>query len=165
MGRVSYTSYRFRPPPLMDEAFFDYLKGLPVKEGSLRYHPYEGFIKTFPGWCVFFLLLSGLCAYMYFQGEKDFMVPLVAWPALALLSGGLHSMFSWLGYYFECRSYFDVYSAHLNQAKDYEELRRLRKGLHVQPADPLHDLFPGMYPGNPPKQRNARPPRGPWTPL
>jgi len=37
MGRVSYTSYRFRAPPLMDEAFFDYLKGLPVKEGSLRY--------------------------------------------------------------------------------------------------------------------------------
>ena len=43
MGRVSYTSYRFRAPPLMDEAVFDYLKGLPVKEGSLRYQTFLSF--------------------------------------------------------------------------------------------------------------------------
>jgi hypothetical protein len=165
MAQVRYTSYRFQAPPLMEKDFFDYLKELPVKEGCIRYHPYDGFIKTFPGWCIFFLLLVGLCAYMYFQGEKDYLVPLVGWPALALLSGGLHSMFSWLGYYMDCRSYFDTYSAHINQAKDYDALLKLRNGLHAQPADPLHDLFPGMFPRNPTKKRNAQPPRDPWIPL
>jgi hypothetical protein len=65
MARISYTNCSFKALPLMDEAFFDYLKGFPVKEGSLRYHSYEGFIKTFQGWCIFFLLLVGICAYMF----------------------------------------------------------------------------------------------------
>lgn len=160
MARISYTSYRFRAPPLMEKDFFDHLKGLPVKEGRLRYHPYDGFMKTFPGWCIFFGLLVLVSVVMYFKGEKEFLLPLVAWPGLALLTGGLHSMGSWIGYYLDCRAYFDTYSQHINQAKSYAELKRLRNGLHAQPLDPLQDLFPGMTHRN---QRNSRGPHGPWT--
>ncbi len=165
MARISYTSYRFQAPPLMEKEFFDHLKALPVKEGCIRFRPYDGFIKTFPGWCIFFGLLLLVCAFMFFKGEKEFLLPLIAWPVLALWTGGLHSMGSWLGYYMECSSYYDVYSRHINEAKDYDELMKLRKGLHAQPADPLHELFPDVYARTAPKQRNARPPRGPWTPL
>jgi hypothetical protein len=130
MGRVSYTSYGFLTPPLMEKELFDYLKGLPVKEGSIRYHPYEGFIKTFPGWCVFLVILAGSCVYLYFQGERDYWLPLIAWPAFALWTGGGYSMLSWVAYYLRCRSYYALYSRHINQAKDYAELVKLRQGLH-----------------------------------
>jgi hypothetical protein len=168
MARISYTSYRFQAPPLMEKEFFDHLKALPVKEGCIRFRPYDGFVKTFPGWCIFFGLLLLVCVFMFFKGEKEFLVPLIAWPALALWTGGLHSMGSWLGYYMDCSSYYDVYSRHINEAKSYPELKRLRQGLHVQAVDPLHGLFPGMNHPDHTNGRNRgspRPPRGPWTPL
>jgi hypothetical protein len=135
MARISYTSYRVLTPSLMDKELFDYLKGLPVKEGSIRYHPYEGFIKTFPGWCVFLVILAGGSVYMYFQGERDYWLPLIAWPAFALWTGGAHSMLSWLAYYHRCRSYYARYSQHINQARDYAELAKLRQGLHGEPKE------------------------------
>ncbi len=163
MAQVSYTTYRFRAPPLMDEAFFDYLKGLPVKEGSIRYHPYEGFTKTFPGWCIFFVILVLLSAWLHFFGEGEIrmtglLIPFTIWPMFATLSGALFSMFSWFGYYMDCRAYFDTYSSHINQAKSYAELERLRNGLHVQPEDALQALFPDW------NHRSRGNPRQPWEP-
>lgn len=170
MAQVRYTTYRFRAPPLMEEEFFLHLKSLPIKVGRVRYKPYDGFVKTFPGWCIFFGILVLWATWLHFFGEGEsrqmaFYFPFSIWFTIATLSGALFSMFSWIGYHMDCIAYFDAYSRHINEAKDYDELMKLRKGLHDQPADPLHELFPGMYARTAPKQRNARPPRGPWTPL
>ena len=170
MAQVRYTSYRFQAPPLMEEALFLHLKSQPIKAGCIRYKPYEGFVKTFPGWCVYFGLLVLWATWLHFFGEGEFrqlafFFPFSIWLMSAILTGGLFSMFSWFGYYMDCVAYFNVYSRHINEAKDYAALLKLRAGLHAQPVDPLHELFPGMYPRNPPPPRNSRPPRGPWTPL
>lgn len=170
MAQVRYTTYRFRAPPLMEEEFFLHLKSLPIKVGRIRYKPYDGFVKTFPGWCIFFGILVLWATWLHFFGEGEsrqmaFYFPFSIWFTIATLSGALFSMFSWIGYHMDCIAYFDAYSRHINEAKDYDELMKLRKGLHDQPADLLHELFPGMYARTAPKQQNARPPRGPWTPL
>ena len=158
MARISYTSYRFQAPPLMEEDFFDHLKSLPIKEGRIRYHPYDGFIKTFPVWSALLGILVMVSAYMFFMGEKEFLLPLVIWPGLAFWTGGLFSMFSWFGYRMDCGSYYDIYSRHINEAQSYSQLKKLRQGLHSQPFDPLQGLFPDL------NRRNRGDPRKPWEP-
>jgi hypothetical protein len=147
MAQVRYTSYRFLAPCLMEKDFFDHLKSLPVKEGCVRYHPYDGFIKTFPGWCIFFCVLVLLSIWLHFFGEGEIrqsglLIPFTIWPMLAVISGELFSMFSWFFYYLDCRAYFDTYSGHINQAKSFAELKRLRTGLHSTPVDPFQWRIP-----------------------
>jgi hypothetical protein len=149
MAQVPYTSYSFKAPPLMDEEFFLHLKSLPIKVGRIRYKPYEGFVKTFPGWCIFFGILVLWATWLHFFGEGEsrqmaFYFPFSIWFTIATLSGALFSMFSWIGYHMDCIAYFDVYSRHINEAKDYAELRNLRDGLHPRPTSLLDGLFPDL---------------------
>lgn len=141
VAQVRYTSYRFRQPPLMSPEMFGHLKALPIRAGCLRYHPYDGFMRTFPGWCIFFgaLVLVAACVRCFGSGEIKtlaFLIPFNFWFMFAGMSGALFSMFSWCGYYLDCRAYFNEYSRHLNEAKDYDELCRLRRGRHPEfPVD------------------------------
>jgi len=162
MARISYTSFRFQAPPLMGRDSFEVFKTRTVDEERLQPRPSEGFRRTFPGWCIFFGLLFIVSVYMYFQGEDNFWAPLIAWPLLAMLSGNLHSMGSWLLCRSERSSYYRLYALHINESRDYDELVRCRKGLHSEPMDSLSGLIPNERQKQQPKPRI---PKGPWQPL
>jgi hypothetical protein len=130
MAKVSYTVYSFRRPPLMDRALFESLKALPVKAGRLRYHPYEGFFRTFPIWSILFAAAAIGSLVSYLQGDKEWGLWLLVFLGLSIFTGGLFSMLSWTAYYADCYSYFREYSEDLNTAQDYEDFCRLRRGKH-----------------------------------
>lgn len=130
MAKVAYTAYSFRPPALMDAASFAHLKSLPVKPGQLRYHPYDGFWRTFPVWTGLIVVALVWSVVLRWQGDDSWGVPWLVLFIVSVFSGGLFSIASWLKFYVECWSYFAEYSDDINKARDYDDLRRLRRGKH-----------------------------------
>lgn len=130
MAKVSYIAYAFRRPPLMEPAHFEALKALPVKAGHLRYHPYDGFFRTFPVWSILLAVAAVWSLVHYLRQEREYWIPLLVFLMVSLFTGGLPSMLSWGKYYLECHCYYREYSDDLNAARTYADFCQLRRGKH-----------------------------------
>lgn len=130
MATISYTKYAFRNPPPINENEYNILKNILTSNPKYNLNPPSSFFENFK----MYLILIGIgavslsIALLDIANVINWITGIIAFIGIGQLLSFIPSLFSYLEYLGDKKSYYSNLREDINKSKDYSEFLAFRKG-------------------------------------